>query len=212
MSAAIIIPPKPSNSAPRKRFTRAEVQQMTDANLFVDHKLELIEGDLIEKTGQKPPHAYAVRMIQVLLAALFGVERIQVQLPIEVCEADQESSLPEPDLAVLNEAKADYQTRYPRGKELLLVVEVADTTVQHDLTTKRDLYLRAGVSEYWVLDLKRRCLVVHRQPTETKFATVLKLLEGESASVESAKSSISVARMLPDPLKNIDRNIFEKGP
>jgi Uma2 family endonuclease len=201
MSAAIVIPPRPSDSAPRKRFTREEVQHMTDASLFVDQKLELIEGDLIEKMGQKPPHAYAVRILQVLLAALFGVERIQVQLPIEVDEADRESSLPEPDVAVLREAKADYQTRYPRGKELLLVVEVVDTTVQHDLTTKRDLYLRAGVREYWVLDLKRRYLVVHRQPAGTKYTTVLTLCEGESASVESAKSGISVARMLPDPLE-----------
>lgn len=51
MSAAIVIPPGPSDSPPRKRFTRAEVQQMADAGLFVDHKLELIEGDLIEKMG-----------------------------------------------------------------------------------------------------------------------------------------------------------------
>jgi len=173
---------------------------MTDAGLFVDQKLELIEGDLIEKMGQKPPHAFAVRMLQALLAALFGAERIQVQLPIEVDEADRESSLPEPDLAVLNETKAEYQTRYPRGTELLLVVEISDTTIQHDLTTKRDLYLRAGVGEYWVVDLKRRRLVVHRQPAGSKYATVLSLREGESAALEGADSSIPVARMLPDPL------------
>ncbi len=201
MSSAIVIPAGPGESAGRKRFTRAEVQQMADAGLFVEHRLELIEGDLIEKMGQRPPHAFAVRMVQSLLAALFGVERIQVQLPIEVGEADQESSLPEPDVAVLIETKADYQTRHPRGEELLLVVEVADSTVQHDLTTKRSLYLRAGVSEYWVLDLKRRCLVVHRQPAETKYATVLTLGEDEAVSIDLAKSSISVAQMLPDLLE-----------
>lgn len=140
-------------------------------------------------------------MVQALLTALFGAERIQVQLPIEVDAADQESSLPEPDVAVLSEAKADYQTRYPRGPELLLVVEAADTTVQHDLTTKRDLHLRAGVSEYWVLDLKRRSLVVHRQPAGTKYAALVTLSEGDSVSVEVASRRISVARMLPEPIE-----------
>ena len=88
---------------------------MADAGLFVGQRLELIEGDLIEKMGQKPPHAYVVRVLQALLANFFGVERIQVQLPIEVDEADQELSLPEPDLAVLKEAKAEYQNRYRAG-------------------------------------------------------------------------------------------------
>lgn len=99
------------------------------------------------------------------------------------------------------EAKADYQTRHPRGSELLLVAEVADTTVQHDLTTKRDLYLRAGVSEYWVLDLKRRCLVVHREPADTKYATVSKLSEVEAVTIDAANASMLVARMLRDPLE-----------
>jgi Uma2 family endonuclease len=121
-----------------------------------------------------------------------------VQLPIEVDEADQELSLPEPDLAVLQEAKAEYQNRYPRGSELLLVVEVADATVQNDLTKKRNLYLRAGVSEYWVLDLRRRCLVVHRQPAGMKYALVVTLSEKESVLV-GEQSEMPIARMLPDP-------------
>jgi Uma2 family endonuclease len=196
MSAAIVIPPgEPSQ---RKRFTRAEVQQMADSGLFVGQRLELIEGDLIDKMGQRPPHAYVIRIVQALLAGLFGSERIQVQLPIEVQAADRKWSLPEPDVAILKEAKADFQTRYPRGTELVLVIEVADTTVRLDLTTKRDLYARAEVCEYWVLDLKRRCLTVHRQPSDGKYADIAVLPEGEGIFLESGNANISVTQILPD--------------
>jgi Uma2 family endonuclease len=195
MSAATALPP-------RKRFTRSEVLQMADSGLFLDQKLELIDGDLIDKMGQKPPHAYAVRTLQALLAALFGADRIQVQLPMEVSGPDQKWSLPEPDLAVLKQAKSDFQARYPRGTELLLVIEIADTSAQHDLTIKRDLYLRAQVSEYWALDLKRRCLVVHRHPNSAQYASVLTLNESESASLEGSNLKIAIARMLPESHEN----------
>ena len=202
MPAALAIPPGSSEAPPRKRFTRAEFQQMADSGLFVDQRLELIKGDLIDKMGQKPMHAYIIRIVQALLSALFGAERIQVQLPIEVQAADQESSLPEPDLAILKEARPDFQTRYPRGPELLLVIEVADTTLQHDLTTKRDLYARAGVSEYWVLDLKQRRVIIHRQLSRGKYATINALTDQETASIEGANANISVSEILPKPPEN----------
>jgi Uma2 family endonuclease len=136
--------------------------QMLNAGLFAGQRFELIDGDLIDKMGQKPAHANGIRLCKALLVKIFGIELVEVQLPIEAGPADLERSEPEPDLAVLAELKPDFTRRHPRGHELALLVEVADTTLRHDALTKRDIYARAGVPEYWVLYLNGRRLIVHR--------------------------------------------------
>ena len=118
MSAAHLLPPLTIHEPRRKRFTRAEVQRLLEGGLFEGQRYELIEGDLIDKMGQHPPHAYAIRLVVAWLARIFGFERVQIQLPIEVAPEDRERSSPEPDVAVLAEAKVEYQRRHPRGDEL----------------------------------------------------------------------------------------------
>jgi Uma2 family endonuclease len=187
-----------TSQPPRKRFTRTEVERMLEAGMFAGQRFELIDGDLIDKMGQKPPHAYAIRLLFALLTNIFGEKRISVQLPIEISTLDQERSLPEPDLAVLMESKAEYRGRHPRGDELLLLIEVADTTVQYDATIKRDLYARAQVPEYWVLDVTGRRLIVHRNALQGKFGQVMTLSESDTVCIESQPgASIPVAEMLP---------------
>jgi hypothetical protein len=117
---------------------------MLDAGLFLDQRCELIDGDLIDKRGQKPPHAAAIRRVFDCFWRLFEAGRVLVQAPIEVSSSDQEWNWPEPDLAVLTLAKPRIQPAASRGDELLVAMEVADTTVWCDSVTKRDLYARAG--------------------------------------------------------------------
>lgn len=188
MSAATLQPP-------RKRFTRGEVEQMLDAGFFAGQRFELIDGDLIDKMGQTPPHSYAIRRLCVRLVEIFSVERIQCQQPAEAAPAERERSLPEPDVSVLEEMKDDYRRRHPRGDELLLAIEVADTTVRYDATTKRDLYARAGVPEYWVLDIPGRKLIVHRGLTQGQFEQIETL--PESAVVSAGGMQIPVSELLP---------------
>src|SRR5712691_12986752 len=98
MSALPLIPSSPAEPPPnRKRFTRAEVRSMDEAGLFAGQRLELIEGDLIDKMGQRPPHASTIQLLLVWLAGVFGLDRVRVQLPVEAAPADRERSLPEPD-------------------------------------------------------------------------------------------------------------------
>ena len=188
----------PVTPPPRKRFTRAEVQSMLDAGLFNGQRFELMDGDLIDKIGQKPPHALAIRILLAWLAEVFGAESVQVQSPIEAGSPDQERSLPEPDLAVLADANADYSQRHPRGDELLHAIEVADSTVRYDATTKRDLYARAGVPEYWVLDIPGRRFIVHRQLTGGRFEEIAAFSDEETiAPAFRPDLSIVVLRCLP---------------
>src|ERR1044071_9184756 len=99
MSAALVLPQQDApEGLPRKRFTREDVDRLTEAGVFEGQRYELIDGDLIDKMGQKPAHAFAIRRIHEWLARLFGADRVQMQLPIEAGGPDRNTSLPEPDL------------------------------------------------------------------------------------------------------------------
>lgn len=155
MSLAVAVTP------PRKRISREEFESMIDAGIFAGQRCELIDGDLIDKMGQKPPHARAIHRTQSAFIKALESERVRIQLPVELRGQDRRWNLPEPDIAVLAEANPEFDRRHPRADETALIIEVADTTARYDLTTKRDLYAHSGAPEYWVLDIPRRTLVVH---------------------------------------------------
>jgi Uma2 family endonuclease len=168
---------------------------MLDSGIFAGQRLELIDGELIDKMGQNPPHAATLRQVLLLLAEIFGLNLVLGQSPVEVATRDSKSNFPEPDLSVLREWKQDFFVRHPRGDELLLAVEIADSTLASDTTTKLGLYARAGVPEYWVVDLNGRCVIVHRALVSGVYTKVLTLSEAES--VELNGHSVAVARLLP---------------
>jgi len=201
MAASILQPPVSSDPPlPRKRFTRSEVDQMLDSGIFAGQRFELIDGELIDKMGQKPPHASTIQRCMELLATIFGLARVRGQLPMEGGPVDRERSVPEPDLAVLAEAKPDFSRRHPNGWELTLLIEVSDTTLRHDATRKRDLYARAGVPEYWVLDLNGRRLIVHRglNVEENQYASIESYQADEAVAIDSHPGqSIFVSALLP---------------
>ena len=201
MAVSILQPPLTGDPPlPRKRFTRSEVDQMLDSGIFAGQRFELIDGELIDKMGQNPPHANAIRLCMAHLIRIFGVDLVQVQLPIEAGAADREWSVPEPDLAVLAEPNPDFSHRHPKGQELSLLIEVADTTVRHDATTKRDLYARAGVPEYWVLDLNARRLIVHRglEADKGQYSSIQSFKEDEAFAIDSHPGqSVSISSLLP---------------
>ena len=180
---------------PRKRFSRDEVDQMTNVGLFAGQRYELIDGDLIDKMGQNPPHANGIQLLLELLAEVFGLRRVRAQFPMEVEAADRKYNFPEPDLAVLADVKPTLGKRHPHGDETLLVVEVADSTLKGDSILKRDLYARAGVPQYWVLNIKGRKLIVHRKPKQGKYTEVTTLTARESVTIGGR--SLRVADILP---------------
>ena len=116
---------------------------------------------------------------------MFSVPLLRIQAPVEAAGQDEEWSLPEPDLAILAGETAQYHRRHPRGNELLLAVEVSDSSTAFDLSRKAALYAHAGVPEYWVLNLPRRRLVVHRRP------------EDETVSMEARAETVRVGDLLP---------------
>jgi Uma2 family endonuclease len=102
--------------------------------------------------------------------------------PIDVAPEDNSTNEPEPDLIVLAKPSREFQVANPQPSDLRLVVEISDSTLGFDLTTKVELYARAGIVEYWVVDVAARRLIVHRDPREGLYRAVTAYGEHETAS------------------------------
>ena len=148
---------------PRKLWTREEAHLLVDAGFPNAEKLELINGELIDRMGKKRPHVIWQNLIHEWLRATFGAERVESESPTNVATEDNTYSEPEPDLKVLRRPSWEY-TSNPQPEDIALVVEISDSTVRFDLKVKAKLYARAKIVEYWVLDIPEKTLVVHREP------------------------------------------------
>jgi Uma2 family endonuclease len=172
---ATLLTPVPVAQGPRRKlWTRAECEELDAAGVFEHQHLELVEGELIDKMGKNGPHTASLAAIAVWLRRIFGDLFVLTEAPIDVAPEDNPTSEPEPDVIVL---KRDFWAftagNNPRSEDLHLVVEVSDTTLSWDLSTKAALYARAGISEYWVLDVVARRLIVHRHPAEGIYKNIL---------------------------------------
>jgi Uma2 family endonuclease len=183
-----------------RRWTREEYDRMVDAGILREgEKVELIDGEILHKMTQGEPHATGVWLAQYALQQSFGPGfAVRVQLPL----APDDFSEPEPDLAVLRGSPRDYDGVHPPAA--LLVVEVADTSLGFDRRRKAGLYARAGIPEYWVVNLVEGRLKVHRDaepksdvPLGWRYASLRSLAPDERVLPLGAREEIAVADLLP---------------
>lgn len=190
---ALVAPPDP----PRKRWTRAECAALEASGLLDQENLELVEGELISKMGKKRPHVYSFTLLQGWLVQVFGLRFVNAEAPIDVAPEDNPTNEPVPDLIVLRQDLSEF-TSNPRPQDLRLVAEIADSSLSFDLRVKAALYARAGVIEYWVLDVSGRRLLVHRNPQAATYADVAAYSEQESVSPLAApEAQFRVADAFP---------------
>ena len=178
-----------SFDVPRKVWTRAECAAFEATGLWDQQKLELIEGELIDKMSKKRPHTNAQAYFQMWLSQVFGGEYINVETTIDVAPEDNPSSEPVPDAIVLNRPTGQIDLDNPQPADLRLVVEVSDTSLRFDLGAKARLYARAGIPDYWVLDVNGRKLIVHRRPEGGRYQSIEAYGEQESVAPLAAPGS-----------------------
>jgi Uma2 family endonuclease len=160
-------------------WTRQECATLETSGIWEQQRLELIEGDLISKRGKKRSHTNALAEIQAFLLRVFGAQFVNSAAPIDVAPEDNPTNEPEPDLIVLSKPSREFKDN-PQPVDLRLVVEISDSTLSFDLTTKAGLYARARIVEYWVVDIPGRRIIVHRDPQEGQYRSVTAYAEQES--------------------------------
>lgn len=153
----------------RHAVTAREYLRMGEMGVFAeDARLELIEGEIIEMAPIGPPHAGAVNALNRMLVRRASDHAVvAVQNPAVISDL----SVPQPDLALLEPRADSYSDSHPSAAEMLLAVEVADTTLAFDLGKKASLYARCGVAELWVVDVNGRVIHVYRDPSASGYQT-----------------------------------------
>jgi len=174
----------------RKRWNRTEFNALENSGLLAGQHLELIAGELLKKMGKNRPHVNATTRLRVWMERTFGPEHVACEAPIEVAPDDQSLSEPEPDLIALNSSADPFTLTTPLPSEVALLVEVADSSLALDLTIKAQLYARAGVADYWVLDVNNRRLIVHREPEAGSFQSITSYSDQEEVAPLAAPNSL----------------------
>ncbi len=174
---------------PRKRWTRADCVSLEESGLWERERLELIGGELISRMSKNRPHVIVLILVQKWLAAIFGAEFVNPETSIDVSPEDNPTNEPQPDLSVLRQQAWCYPAN-PQPADIRLLVEISDSTLAFDRGTKARLYARAGIAEYWVVDVAGRRIIIHRDPRAGTYLSVQAYREGESVSALAAPDSI----------------------
>jgi Uma2 family endonuclease len=166
------------SSMDKKLFTVSELLRMDEAGLFRDERVELIHGEiLLMPKGSR--HQARVDRITALFARTLSDRAIfRVQGPLLV----DNYNLPEPDAMLMKPRTDFYESQHPRPEDVLLLVEVADSSIQRDREVKLALYAIAGIREYWIEDVLKDALLIFREPAGDKYEACLTLHRGDTAS------------------------------
>lgn len=181
------------------RWTREQFYAMGDAGLFEGRRAILVEGEILAMPGMKEPHRTATTLTAEILRDTFSTSFfISVQCPFDIGEATD----PEPDVAVIPGQIRDYAGR--GLTEAALIVEVSDTTLAYDRLQRAGLYAKAGVADYWIINIKARQIEVYRQPVEDAaqpfgFGYAEVTVHGAEAVIQplAAPRPVAVAALLP---------------
>ncbi|MBI3972925.1 MAG: Uma2 family endonuclease [Chloroflexi bacterium] len=177
-----------ATAIPRRRFTVKDYYRMAKAGILKpDERVELLDGEIVPMSPIGSPHAAAVNRANRLFNRLVGDRAIvAVQNPVRL----DEHSEPDPDVALLRPRADDYARGHPGPRDVLLIVEVVDTSEALDRRLKLPLYARAGVPEVWLLVLKTTArrpepvLEVNRRPGPRGYADARLVRRGERAAPE----------------------------
>ena len=163
----------------RRPFTVAEYYRMAKAGILTeDDRVELIEGEIIEMPPIGGPHASCViRLTELLVSGVRGAALVSVQNPLRLSDRSE----PVPDVMLLRR-RPDFYSSHPTPADVLLLVEVSDTTLDYDQQVKLPLYSREGVPEVWLADLGGQVIRVHREPRPTGYRVTLTRRRGERLS------------------------------
>lgn len=202
MSTALTAPqpeattPPPAAGVRPFRWTREQYYRLGELGFFRGKRVERIRGEIVEMSPINWPHELGkIKTADVLRAVFAGLGWVHQTGPLP-----QEGSDPEPDVAVFPGLATDY-TDHPTNP--LLVVEVADTSLTYDTTTKVELYAEAGHPEFWVVDIPNRRLLVFRDPHPIAagghtYRTRLAYGPGDAvAPLAAPEAAVKVADLLP---------------
>lgn len=182
----------------RRRFTVDEYHAMAAAGVLdEDERVELLDGEIVEMSPIGPPHFSAVTRGMRVIPQRFG-DRITFtsQNPVVTDPRGE----PEPDLVLLRRRADDYYGALPTAADVLLLIEVSDSSLEKDRRIKLPIYARAGIPEVWIEDLVHDTIEMHRDPGPDGYRSVRVARRGERLSpLAFSDVELAVDELLPGP-------------
>lgn len=180
-------------------FTRKEYHAMSEAEILGHwERVQLIEGVILVMSPVGSRHAAGVDMLNDEFSTsgrLAGRAIVRVQNPLDVSERSE----PEPDFQLLIRRDDRYARRAPRPQDVLLAVEVSDSTINHDMNTKLPMYSAAGIPELWILNLREDVIDSHSDPSPEGYRTIRRYHPGDTIAPSSFPDlEIEVSRLIPE--------------
>lgn len=175
-------------------FTAAEYYRMAEVGILAeDDRVELIEGEILEMSPIGVRHAAVIDKVAALVRDRVSGVIVRVQNPVHLSERSE----PQPDLLLLRAREDFYSTAHPRPQDVLLLIEVADSSVMYDRNLKIPLYARSGVREVWLVDLVTNAVEVHATPATGAYTHVQRFERGATViSAHLPELRIDAADML----------------
>lgn len=188
---------------PRRLFTRSEYYALAWVGILSpDERLELVEGQIFHKSPYSPRHATCVRRLaSAFLRPADGKYTVGVVSPLVLDDLSETR----PDLTLLLERGDFYSRSHPTPRDVRLLIEVADTTIELDRTLKIPLYAKNGIPEVWLVDLTRNTLEAHREPSGSAYQDVRQLRAGDRVSPQAfpeLELDVGDLRLVPVRLAN----------
>jgi Uma2 family endonuclease len=192
----------PTPNPPRaKRFSIEEYHRLTEIGFFQENdRVELIRGELIEMAAKGTKHIFCCQELSSTLPLLLSKQAIsRCQEPIVLLGGSE----PEPDFAIVQLTSDRYRTTKPEAQDILVVIEVSDSSLAYDRTVKATLYAEAGIQHYWIFNVFDQQLEVLQNPFQNskgEFEYGLKQIHPMSATVAlpaPLMGSIVLADVLP---------------
>jgi Uma2 family endonuclease len=179
----------------RHRLDVDAYYKMAEAGILTRaHRVELIDGEIIDMNAIGSPHAAITNRLNRLVAraAADGIILVSVQSPLRLDSYNE----PEPDLMLMRPRADDYRANHPGAADVLLLVEVSDSSLAYDRGRKLALYAQFGVAEVWIVDLAGSAVEIYRQPKEGAYSLTERRIDGALAPILVPGIVIDVAALL----------------
>jgi Uma2 family endonuclease len=185
------------NLQPRHRWTVAEYHQMAEVGLLnEDSHVELIDGEIIEMAPIGSEHAGHNNYLMNFLAyRLYGKAVVAGQNPVVLGGYEE----PQPDIAVLRWRNDAYRGALPHAEDVLLIIEISDSTLRYDRDVKVPLYAKNGIPEVWLLDIQNRQLEIYREPHNGAYQQRGSQRTGKIMPILCPDAVIDLAELFPNP-------------
>ena len=167
----------------RKLFTVQNYYRMAEVGILTEQdRVELIEGEVVELSPKGKRHAMTVNRAGMLFARGIGDEAVvSIQNPAHLDDYNE----PQPDVVLIRPREGFYGTGHPEPGDVLLLIEVAETSLRFDRKVKVPIYARSGIREVWIVDLNTDVIHIFRNLSEGGYSEITTKSRGESISLEA---------------------------